>query len=114
MLALSAITFAASRSKSPAQPKRALGGAGDLRLQLAQLGGGETHLAGERLTVNKDAVERRRHQPFAVLRGDLDEIAKHIVVLDLENADARFFDVTRLQCGDDAPDFVAQRARLVE
>jgi len=51
---------------------------------------------------------------LAVLRGHFDEIAEDIVVLDLENANAGFFDVTRLQCGDDAAGFVAQRARLVE
>mgnify|MGYP003693927293 CR=1 FL=1 len=33
--------------------ERALGGAGDLRFQLAQLGGGEAHLAGERLAVDE-------------------------------------------------------------
>ena len=35
-------------------------------------------------------------------------------MLDLEDADARFFGVARLQGGNDTARFIAQRARLVE
>ena len=62
----------------------------------------------------KVRVERRGHQLVAVLRRHLDEIAEHVVVPDLEDADAGVFGVARLQRGDDAARFVAQRARLVE
>ena len=65
------------------QPERAVGGAGDLGFQLAQFGGGEAHLAGQGLAVDEGRVERRRHQFVAVLGGDLDEIAEHVVVADL-------------------------------
>ena len=56
----------------------------------------------------------RSHQPLAVLGRHLDEIAEHIVVLDLEDADAGFFGVARLQCGNDTAGFIAQRTRFVE
>ncbi len=39
------------------QAERALGGAGDLRFELAQFGRGEADLPGERLAVDEDAVE---------------------------------------------------------
>src|SRR5262249_50872892 len=68
------------------EAKRSLGGAGDLRFKFAQLSCREADLPGERLAMDEGAVERRRHQPFAVLGGDLDKIAQHIVVLDLEDA----------------------------
>src|SRR6516165_9295545 len=38
------------------QPEGALGGTRDLRLELAQFGGGETHLSCEGLAVNEEAV----------------------------------------------------------
>src|SRR5262245_3470749 len=59
------------------EAERALGSAGDLRFKLAQFGGGEANLPGEGLAVNEGAIERRRHQPLAMLRGDFDEIAQH-------------------------------------
>ena len=68
--------------------ERALGGAGDLRLELAKLGGGEAYLAGERLAVDEGRVERGRQKLVAVLRGHLDEIAEHVVVPDLQRAHA--------------------------
>ena len=96
------------------EPERAVGGAGDLGFQFAQFGGGEAHLAGQRLAVDEGRVERRGQQLVAVLGGDLDEIAEHVVVPDLERADAGFLGIARLQGGDHAAGFVAQRARLVE
>ena len=53
-------------------------------------------------------------QLLAVLRGHLDEIAQHVVVADLERADAGLVRVARLQRRDHAARFIAQRARLVE
>ena len=47
--------------------ERAVGGAGDLGFEFAQLGGREAHLAGERLAMDERRVERRRHQLVAVL-----------------------------------------------
>ena len=47
--------------------------------------------------MDEGAVERRRHQPLAVLGGHLDEIAEHVVVLDLEDTDAGVLGVARLQ-----------------
>jgi hypothetical protein len=58
---------------------------------------------------NFGAAEGRR-----LAGGDFDEIAEHVVVLDLEGSDSRRLGVARLQRGDDAPAFVAQRPRLVE
>ena len=78
-----------ARSKiSSSSAERAVGGVGDLRLELAELGGGEAHLAGERLAMDEGRVERRAQQLVAVLRGHLDEIAEHVVVPDLQRADA--------------------------
>ncbi len=56
-------------------------------------------------------VERRLHQLLAVLRGDLDEIAEHVVVPDLERLDAGVVGIARLHRGDHAARGVAQ-ARL--
>ena len=70
--------------------ERAVGGAGDLRLEFAELGGGEAHLAGERLAMDEGRIERRAHQLLAVLRGHLDEIAEHVVVPDLQRCGCRY------------------------
>ena len=59
-------------------------------------------------------VERRLTHPVAVLGRDLDEIAKHIVVANLQCLDAGLGLVPGLQAGDDLTAFVAQGARLVE
>ena len=79
--------------------ERAVGGGGDLGLQLAELGGREAHLAGQRLAVDEGRIERRRHQLVAVLLRHLDEIAEHIVVLDLQRLDAGLVGIARLQRG---------------
>ena len=49
------------------QRQRAVGGAGDLGFQFAELGGGEAHLAGEGLAMDEGCIERRTHQLVAVL-----------------------------------------------
>src|SRR6516225_12044704 len=64
--------------------ERAFGRARNLGFELTQLGGRETHLSGERLTMDEGRVERGRQQSVAMLCGHLDEIAKHVVVPDLE------------------------------
>ncbi len=64
--------------------------------------------------MDEGRVERRGEQLVAVLGGDLDEIAEHVVVADFERADAGLFGIFRLQRGDHAARFVAQAARLVE
>src|SRR5262245_40281 len=96
------------------QTERALGGAGDLRFQFTEFGGAKAYLPCECLPVNEYAIERRTHQAFAVLRGHFHKIAKHIVVLDFENANTGVLGVARLQRRYDAARFIAQRAGLVE
>ena len=66
------------------EPERAVAGIGDLGLDLAEFGGGEANLSGQRLAMDEGRVQRRRHQLVAVLRGHLDEIAEHVVVADFE------------------------------
>ena len=96
------------------QPERAVGGAGDLGFQLAQFAAGEAHLAGQRLAVDEGGVERGGRELVAMLGGNLDEIAEHVVVADFQAAHAGFFGVARLQGGDHAARLVAQRARFVQ
>ena len=96
------------------QPQRAVAGIGDLGFDLAEFGGGEADLAGQRLAMDEGRVQRRRHQLVAVLRRHLDEIAEHIVVADLEALDAGVVGVARLHRGDDEARGVAQVAGLVE
>ena len=90
------------------KPERAVGGAGDALFEIGEFGGGEAHLARERLAVDEGRVQRRGHQLVAVLRRDLDEIAEHVVVADLQSANLRLVGVARLQRGDDAARLVAQ------
>ena len=96
------------------KPERAVGGAGDFSFQFTQLGGGEAHLAGQRLAVDEGRIERRGHELVAVLSGDFDEIAEHVVVADFQAAHAGRLRIARLQGGDHAAGFVAQAARFVE
>ena len=57
----SATTAAASSSKTASSiAQRAVGGAGDLRLEVGKLGGGEADGAGQRLAVDEAGIERRR------------------------------------------------------
>src|SRR5579885_3196707 len=95
-------------------PQRAVGGGGDFRLELAELGGGEARLPGKRLTVNERCIERRSHQFLAMLGGDLDEIPQHVVMPNLQRFNARLFGISRLQRGYDAARLVPQRACFVK
>ena len=96
------------------QPERAVAGVGDFRFDLAELGRGEAGLPGQRLAMNEGRIQRRRHQPVAVLRRHLDEIAEHIVVADLQALDAGLVGVARLHRRDHEPRGVAQIAGLVQ
>ncbi len=65
------------------QRQRAIGRIGDFCFELAEFRGGEAHLSGERLAMDEGSVQRCGEKFLAVLRGDVDEIAEHIVVPDL-------------------------------
>ena len=56
----------------------------------------EAHDPSERLAMSEAAV--RRHQPVGVLRRDLDMIAEHGVVPDLQRADPGRITVARFEC----------------
>ena len=96
------------------QPERAVAGIGDLGFDLAEFGRGEADLAGQRLAMNEGRIQRRRHQFVAMLRGDLDEIAEHIVVPDLQTLDAGIVRIARLHGRDHEARGVAQAAGLVK
>ncbi len=96
------------------EPERAVAGVGDLGLDLAEFGRGEANLASQCLAMDEGRVQRRRHQLVAVLRGDLDEIAEHIVVPDLERLDAGVVGVARLHRRNHEARGVAQAAGLVQ
>ena len=53
----------------------------------------------KRLAMDDGGIQRRRHQPVAVLRGHLDEIAEHVVVADLQALHAGVVSVARLHRG---------------
>ena len=96
------------------QSERAVAGIGDLGLDLAEFRRGEADLPGERLAMDEGRVQGRRHQFVAVLRGDLDEIAEHVVVADFQALDAGVVGVACLHGGDDEARGIAQIAALVE
>ena len=96
------------------ESERTVGRAHDLRFQFAEFGGGEADLTGQRLAMDETRIERCGHQLVAVLRRDLDEIAEHIVVPDLEDADAGLLGIAGLQLRDHLARAIAQRSRLVE
>ena len=96
------------------QPERAVAGIGNLGFDLAELRGGESGLSGQRLAMDKRRIQRRRHQSVAMLGGDFDEIAEHIVVPDFQALDAGLVGIARLHRGDDEARGVAEIAGLVE
>ena len=83
-------------------------------LGLAKLRRREAHLSRQRLAMDEDGIERRRHQLVAVLGCDFHEIAEHIVVPDFQRLDLGLLGIAGLERGNDAARFIAQRARLVE
>jgi len=91
-----------------------VGGAAHLLGELRQFRGVEAHGAGQRLAVVEGVVQGRLHQLVAMGRRHLDEIAQHVVVLDLEGGDPGHLPVLALQTGDQPAAFVAQRAQLVQ
>ncbi len=64
--------------------------------------------------MDKQAIEWRAHQTFAVLRRYFDEITEHIVMLDLETANTGVLGITGLQRRYNAARFIPERAGLVE
>ncbi len=94
--------------------ERAVSGLGDARLERGKLGRGEAHDIGERLAVDEGLGMRRLGQGRSIGRGDLDEIAEHVVVADLERLDGGRLGIGRLQAGDDLAAAVAQFPLLVE
>ena len=99
---------ASSRKNLEFELQRAVGGGGDARLEIDERVGGEAHRARHRLAVDEGRVVRRLEQPFPRRLRRLEEIAEHVVVLDLELTDAGLFGVARLHVGDHAPALVAQ------
>ena len=94
--------------------QRPVGGGGDTRLELGQLGCRETHDIGERLAVDEKLVVWRLAQAARMVSADLDEIAEHVVVPDLQGFDAGRVGVAALQAGDEMPAAVAEVSLLVE
>ena len=91
--------------------QRLVGGAGEFLFQLAQFHRGETHRARHGLAMDEILVGQ---QLVAVIGRDLDEIAQHIVVLDLQAGNPGLLLVARLQPGDQPAALVAQGAQLVQ
>ena len=94
--------------------ERPVGRGGDARLEIGERVGREAHRAGHRLAMDEGRVMGRLEQRLAGRLRRLDEIAKKVVVLDLELPDAGFVGVGRLQPRDHAAAFVAQAPRFVE
>ncbi len=83
--------------------ERPVGGIGNLAFQFRQFGRGKTHGIGHGLAMDEPAFRLVRIGHRARIIGrDLDEITKHIIVLDLERLDAGFLDIIGLQTGNDA------------
>ena len=93
--------------------QRLVGGGGNLLLQIRQLDGGVTHGAGQGLAMDEGGLGPAR-QLVGLGRRDLDVVAEHVVVADLEGGDAGFRDVAALQVGDQAAALVAQAAQRVQ
>ena len=94
--------------------ERAVTGIEDPGLHLGQVHGGEADLIGGSLAVDEGLAERGGEHLFRVGRGGLDEVAQHVVVLDLQALDAGLFDIVGLHPGDDAAPFVAKLACLIQ
>ena len=68
-------------SRSPARGRRRSGCASPVSVSVD---GGEAHLVGGGLAVDEGLGQRRGQHPFGMGRRRLDEIAQHVVVLDLQ------------------------------
>ena len=93
--------------------ERAAPGVEDAGLHLAEFRRGKAQLVGGGLAMLELFVQRFGQHLVGVGRGDLDEIAQHVVVLDLDRGDARKLCVFGLHRRDDATAFVAQLAGFV-
>ena len=77
-----------------------VGGAGDLALKFAEFDGGEAHGVGHGLAMDEGSAGGAPGlfgpELFGVTRRDLDEVAQHVVVLDLQGGDAALAGVAGL------------------
>ena len=94
--------------------QRSFGGLQDLRCLFRQFGARKPHRTCQGLTVNKGLRMGRLHQFIAVFGADIDMIAEHIVVFDLEAGDPCLAAVFYLKRRDQSPAFAAQRPEFVE
>ena len=79
---------------------------------LVQIGRVEAHRPGHRLAVDKAAFGF--HQSIGILRCDLDMIAEHAVMLDLQRGDTGTRAIVRLQRGDGTPAPCPRIAQIIE
>jgi len=91
------------------ESKRSICGTGDLGLEISQLLGRIAGRVRHALTLH----ETRRHF-IPMGRRDLDEIAEHVVMADLERRDANLVLDPRLQLGDMPFGLVAKATMLIE
>src|ERR1700709_2217102 len=91
--------------------ERVRAGLPDLKRELVQRRGVEAGDAGERLAVGEAAV--RAHQRVGMFGADLDMIAEHAIVADLEAGDAGLVAVARLERSDRAAAVARQAAQIV-
>lgn len=95
--------------------QRPVRGIGDLRFELGKLGRGEAHGIRHGLAMNEaGAAGVGVGHRSGIAGGHLDEVAEHVVVLDLQRLDARLFAILQLQPRDHAARLIAQRPHLVE
>ena len=87
-------------------------GFGDPGRFLVQAERVETHRAFHRLTVSEAAIHC--HQCIAVTAGNLDEIAKHAIMLDLQRADPGFLAIARFHGSDSAAGIARHFAQFIE
>ena len=95
-------------------PERAVGGGGDLRLELAEFERREAHRAGHRLAMHEHVLERRLQKVFADILRHFHEVADHVVVLDAKRAAAGLGRIAPLERRNESARILLQLARLVE
>ncbi len=83
-------------------------------LQPGELGGGKAHGICHGLAMNELTRMIGTQQLPAALLIQFNEIAQHVVVLDLQRFQAGFFGIPGLQAGDDLAAFVAKRTVFVK
>ena len=86
----------------------------DLGLDLVQRQSGKAHLIGGGLAMDKAVRKRWCQHLFGMRRGGFNEIAQHIVVLDLQTLHASLLNILGLHRRNHATAFVAQSSRFVQ